>query len=64
MKKEIKKIILGWVESGESLNVTVDKLFELFAKHLPDDKVCSYYVSGMDTSGKCNNCGKNKWEHK
>jgi hypothetical protein len=25
---------------------------------------CLYYVSGMDTSGRCNNCGKNKWEHR
>lgn len=25
--------------------------------------VCSFYMTGMDTSGRCNNCGKNKWEH-
>ena len=25
--------------------------------------VCSFYMAGMDTSGKCNNCGKNQWEH-
>ena len=25
--------------------------------------VCPFYMSGNDTSGKCNNCGKNKWEH-
>lgn len=25
--------------------------------------VCSFYMAGMDTSGRCNNCGKNKWEH-
>ncbi len=26
-------------------------------------QVCSFYISGMDTSRKCNNCGKNQWEH-
>jgi len=27
------------------------------------EKVCSFYITGKDTSGKCNNCGKNQWEH-
>jgi len=24
---------------------------------------CKFYMSGSDTSGRCNNCGKQKWEH-
>lgn len=30
---------------------------------LVGDKVCTFYMSGMGTSSKCNNCGKNQWEH-
>ena len=24
---------------------------------------CGFYMAGLDTSGKCNNCGKQQWEH-
>jgi hypothetical protein len=36
---------------------------EQLRKHAVGGQVCSFYMSGMDTSGKCNNCGKNQWEH-
>jgi hypothetical protein len=36
---------------------------EQLRKHNVSGQVCSFYISGMDTSGKCNNCGKNQWEH-
>ena len=25
--------------------------------------VCAFYMSGTDTSGRCSNCGRLKWEH-
>jgi hypothetical protein len=36
---------------------------EQLRKHNVSGQVCYFYMSGMGTSGKCNNCGKNQWEH-
>jgi hypothetical protein len=56
----------------EMANYQIQKLFdkliledraEQLRKHAVSGQVCSFYMSGMDTSGKCNNCGKKQWEH-
>lgn len=41
----------------------IEILNEALRKHIVSSQVCSSYMAGMDTSGKCNNCGKNQWEH-
>lgn len=41
----------------------IEILNEALRKHNVSGQVCSFYMAGMDTSGKCNNCGKNQWEH-
>lgn len=56
----------------EMANYQIQKLFdkliledraEQLRKHNTSGQVCSFYMSGMDTSGKCNNCGKNQLKH-
>jgi len=32
-------------------------------KHNVSGSVCGFYIAGMDTSGRCNNCGKMPHEH-
>lgn len=52
-----------------SLKKKSDKAFkdlknrEYDLRHDVIKSVCSFYMAGMDTSGRCNNCGKNKREH-
>lgn len=41
----------------------IEILNQAFRKHNVIKSACYMYISGMDTSGKCNNCGKNQWEH-
>jgi len=31
--------------------------------HVVMPSACNFYISGMDTSGKCNNCGKPEHLH-
>jgi len=32
--------------------------------NLPEYQKCLIYMGGRDTGGRCNNCGKQEWEHK
>lgn len=50
-----------WVEYSEHKAI-VEELTE-HLRQAVDNKVCSFYMSGMDTSGKCSNCGKDQLDH-
>ena len=54
----IEAIIDGMLDAE-----TTESLTEWLINKRRKDNECKMYVSGMDTSGRCNNCGKNKWEH-
>ena len=47
MKKEVIKIMLGWVESNELIETTADKLLNLFnvSGSLPSDEEIRKYAS-------------------
>lgn len=59
--KELQERLIK-VESNQAnilkiLEVIVDKLNKIY----PDK--CGFYMPGMDTSGRCNNCGRSQYEH-
>ena len=43
------------MESLDRINAKLDKLI--------GPPKCQLYVSGMDTSGRCDNCGKHQSQH-
>ncbi len=64
---------IGWEEKYEMYNVLekdslIKMLIEannLIYKLTPEVRTydCGFYNPGMDTSGRCINCGKQQWEH-
>jgi hypothetical protein len=47
----------------EELTTAFFNTYGRIVKNAVSGQVCSFYMSGMDTSGKCNNCGKNQRKH-
>lgn len=68
----IQTVETSWQEKYEMYNalekdVLIGMLIEA-NRHLQSRKptiefTCGFYNPGMDSSGKCINCGKLKWEH-
>jgi len=66
-KNQKVRVIYGF----DGMHIKDDDVYELMQKYADLQllqtcvikSVCNYYISGMDTSCKCINCGKNKWEH-
>lgn len=46
-----KELIAMLIEANKHLNIRPPRL------------ACNFFMSGSDTSGRCNNCGKQQWEH-
>jgi hypothetical protein len=70
----LKTKVIKFESLNETLEFTVYSLTKLMEEYHESElkklrvtdvsvSVCHFYMSGNDTSGKCNNCGKNKWEH-
>lgn len=51
---------------AEGVRYAYDEIVRQIALDGPDAKVhrpCLHYISGMDTSGNCSNCGRPKYQH-
>ncbi|MFO0477627.1 MAG: hypothetical protein ACK50L_02435 [Bacteroidota bacterium] len=63
VERYVQEAIKPLIKEIEKQGKLIEILNEALRKHNVSGQVCSFYMSGMDTSGKCNNCGKNQWEH-